>query len=147
MESTYAGQIAFLVRRLVALTGLPQTVCETLHHCMFELVGMVKTPSQGIVQGTNSRRSIAGDLLNDRDVHGHVEEGIAVLAFGGELASERIGLGKNSMIFWMRVDDHGDGLLQRFHRRGRTTLSPHVDEYLAKLIPLLTENHWQRSNC
>jgi len=75
---------------------------------MFELMDIVKAAPQSIVQGTNSSRSIAADLLQDRDVHAHMEKGIGIIVIDRELPSQSISRGKNAMIFRMRFDDAGD---------------------------------------
>ena len=75
---------------------------------MFELVAIVEAAPQEIVQGTNSGRPITAYLLDNRDVHGHVQKGVGFVAVGREVTSQGIRLGKYPMIFRMRSDDSSD---------------------------------------
>lgn len=110
---------------------------------MLELMGIRITAKKSIVNISNARRSIAGDLLDDSDVHTHVKEWISLTIVDGEVTLEHIGFHHCRLILRMCIDNFGDRPFERLQRHTVTVLAPRVDENPSNLLALLAEEHDQ----
>ena len=89
-------------------------------------------------------RPIRADLLADRQVQTHVQEGIGIAGFGGVIALERLGSGPDHcVVFRVQLDHRGDLRVQRLEWQSLAMPAPGLSVERAEAIAthLVKERH------
>ena len=106
-----------LVRRPCRALGFPQRFRKRLQHGVLGLVRIAQALLTALVDLRDAGGPIGGDLLADRQVQAHVQEGVFAAAFGGEFGAQGLRAGLQPWdIFRVLGDDCGELRFQRLER-------------------------------
>lgn len=109
-RSPDAVEIAGLVEALGTLLGRPEGLGEAFHDAMLRRMRILATLAQGLEQCPNPRRAVDAELLVNRDVQTHVEEGVGLPSLGAEILVEDVLAGLEHGLIFGVLADHADDL-------------------------------------
>src|SRR5258708_17274542 len=99
------GQILTLVGRPAVALSLPQLLAQRFHESVLREMPIAVTRLQLALQIANSRRTIDGDLLADRKMQPHMQEGVVRGKRGILFISDRgVRVGYDAFVLWARGD-------------------------------------------
>ena len=129
-----AFQIPIGVKRTALALGTPERFAQTLKDGVFSLVH-VKTGTQLVVGGANSRRLIDADLIGDGQVQGEMKKGVHLSAFRSEfLLNGGLQVFQQGVVFRMLFDQVGSRRFGAFEHQAFAVFAPGFAEKNANLL-------------
>ena len=136
-----AAQIGgFVGHRVVALC-LPDGFGEALHHAVLGLVRRAQGTGKPLVTVPDALRPIGTDLLDQGDMHAHVQEWIGLAQVWTEVPVQAVRVREQAVVLGVLLDHVGDRPLQCVKGPAVLLQPPGVAEHPAQLGAIIAEHH------